>query len=261
MNAEEALVYLESLLPQAHLNTLQIAIFQQVWQNCSYLEIARNSGYGLSHIKQTGSELWQLLSQNLGEKVSKTNVQKVLKRYASSHQSAKATAAIAHPAPHCDWGEAADIPAFCGRLAELETLKEWVVNDRARLIGLFGMGGMGKTTLSIRLAQRIATNANQAQPFQFVVWRSLRNAPPLGDLLTDLVQALAPKQTVILPETPQAQIRGLLDRLKAHRCLIILDNAESLMRSHDCTGSFLPGYEGYAELLTAIGETRHSTLR
>jgi hypothetical protein len=73
MNAEEALACLEVLLPQTHLNKLQISIFQQVWEDHSYLQIAQDSGYGLSHIKQTGSELWQLLSQNLGEKVSKTN--------------------------------------------------------------------------------------------------------------------------------------------------------------------------------------------
>ncbi|MGG6270276.1 NB-ARC domain-containing protein [Leptolyngbya sp. AN03gr2] len=259
MNAEEALACLENLLPHAHLNKLQVAIFQQVWEDRSYLEIAKNSGYGLSHIKQTGSELWQLLSQRLGEKVNKTNVQTVLKRYTNRDRTEQMPAVLNHSiAPQCDWGEAVDTPAFLGRIAELETLERWIVHDRCRLIGLFGMGGIGKTTLSIRLAQRVA-ESDELQPFEFVIWRSLRNAPPIRDLLASLMQVFAQDQAPTFSETLEAQIRDLIGYLKAHRCLIILDNAESVMRPHDSTGSFQSGYEGYKELLATIGETQHQS--
>lgn len=259
MNAEEALACLEHLLPHAHLNKLQVAIFQQVWEDRSYVEIAKNSGYGLSHIKQTGSELWQLLSQSLGEKVNKTNVHAVLKRYANRDRTERNPVALNHlVAPHCDWGEAADIPAFLGRISELETLERWIVHDRCRLIGVFGMGGIGKTTLSIRLAQRVAAS-DESQPFEFVVWRSLRNAPPIRDLLADLMQGLTQNQASTISETLEAQIRDLMEHLKAHRCLLILDNAESVMRPHDSTGSFQAGYEGYGEFLAMIGETQHQS--
>jgi hypothetical protein len=41
-----------------------------------------------------------------------------------------------------DWGEAVDVSIFYGRTAELETLEQWVVSDRCRLIALLGMGGI-----------------------------------------------------------------------------------------------------------------------
>jgi WD40 repeat protein len=81
MNVEEAQAHLDTMLPQLSLSKLQIEIFRAVWAEQSYHQIARHCGYGLSHIKQTGSELWQLLSQGLGEKVTKGNVKTVFKRY------------------------------------------------------------------------------------------------------------------------------------------------------------------------------------
>ena len=54
---------------------------------------------------------------------------------------------------HCHWGEAPDIPAFFGRETELKTLKEWIIKDRCRLIAIIGIGGIGKTAVSIKLGK------------------------------------------------------------------------------------------------------------
>jgi hypothetical protein len=48
-----------------------------------------------------------------------------------------------------DWGEAPDISAFYGRMEELTQLEQWMVHDRCRLVALLGMGGIGKTALSV----------------------------------------------------------------------------------------------------------------
>ncbi len=83
-----------------------------------------------------------------------------------------------------DWGEAFDVSVFYGRTEELDTLEQWIVRDRCRLVALLGMGGIGKTSLSIKLAQKI-----QAQ-FDYVIWRSLTNAPLLKDILADMIKFL-----------------------------------------------------------------------
>ncbi|GAB4376184.1 MAG: NB-ARC domain-containing protein [Elainellaceae cyanobacterium] len=146
-----------------------------------------------------------------------------------------------------DWGEAPDVSRFYGRTTELATLTQWILQDHCRLIGILGIGGIGKTTLSVKLAEQVQDQ------FTYVIWRSLRNAPLLETLLADLVPFLSGQQ-----ET-KADVSSFLQCLRKHRCLVILDNAESLLDSEHRSGQYRPGYEAYGELLHAIAETRHSS--
>ena len=60
---------------------------------------------------------------------------------------------------------------------------------------------MGKTYLSLKLARQI-----QGQ-FEAVIWRSLRNAPTLPTLLTDLIQVFSAQTLSALPQTGANKIR------------------------------------------------------
>jgi WD40 repeat protein len=301
MNAEEALGIIEKVLNKDCLSKLQALVFQQSWEELSYQEIARNIGYEVGYVKQTGSQLWQQLSQALGEKVSKSNVQVVLSRYVNrvpeAHEiafqapmpiaddltipngnlrsssfspvfmdeappslhvaTALAPAYRLHPTGQLDWGEAPDASVFYGRQQELERLEGWIQHDRCRLVGVFGVGGIGKTTLSVLLTQHLVGN------FEFIIWRSLRNAPPLQDLLADLLAIIAPPQGEIahprLPDSLDGRMRQLLENLRAHRCLLILDNGETILQQGDRSGTYLPGYEGYGQLLQMMGESWHQS--
>ena len=84
MDAKAALAWVDTLVftkTGERLSTLQRTIIQQVWQGRKYLEIAEYYGYTEGHIKDEGSQLWKLLSKELGEKITKINCRSAIERY------------------------------------------------------------------------------------------------------------------------------------------------------------------------------------
>lgn len=158
------------------------------------------------------------------------------------------------PDPKTDWGEKPDTALFFGRTADRTTLGQWIDADRCRLIALLGMGGMGKTALAAKLA-------DQGYPqFDYVIWRSLREAPPLDDLLVRLIQFLSDQQETeaTLPPSQGERIIRLLHYLRVHRCLLVLDNLESMLQAGSA-GQYRAGYENYGALLQQLGAADHQS--
>jgi len=166
-----------------------------------------------------------------------------------------------------DWGDAPDVPVFFGRTEELATLEQWIIKDRCRLVAILGMGGIGKTGLSVKLGKggigktdlSLKLARGIQDEFEYVIWRSLINAPPVTDILADLIKFLSNHQEIDLPDTVDKQVSRLLHYLKAHRCLLILDNAEAILRDGDRAGQYREGYEGYGQLLKKVGEVSHQS--
>lgn len=154
---------------------------------------------------------------------------------------------------HSDWGEAPDVTAFYGRVKELFTLKEWLGRENCRLVAILGMGGIGKTALSIKLAQQVQDR------FDYVIWRSLHQALPLEELLNDWLEFLshrtAPAGNIDISES----ISRLIECLRRYRCLLVLDNIEAILSSGDFVGHYRSGYKSYGELFKRIAETPHQS--
>lgn len=152
-----------------------------------------------------------------------------------------------------DWGEAIDVSTFYGRTDEIATLEQWIVADRCRLITIIGMGGIGKTALSAKVTQQVADE------FECLIWRSLRNAPPIQELLAGVLCILSNQKTENLPDTIDTRISLLLQYMRTQRCLLVLDNVESILYSGGLARAYLPDYEGYGQLLRCIGESNHQS--
>ncbi|RIK38921.1 MAG: hypothetical protein DCC55_19620 [Chloroflexi bacterium] len=156
------------------------------------------------------------------------------------------------PAPRQDWGEAPATTTFYGRQNEQDRLRRWLGEDRHRLVAVLGMGGMGKTTLVARVARAIAGH------FDFVFWRSLLNAPPMSDILRQALQFLSHQQLTQLPESISEQMNMLFERLRQHRCLLVLDNTESILEAGQA-GQYRSGYEGYGQLVERMAQSEHQS--
>lgn len=151
--------------------------------------------------------------------------------------------------PHIDWGEAPDVSVFFGREAEIATLSQWVVDDSCRLVAVLGMGGMGKTTLATKLVETLIEPPGSK--FEHIVWRSLRHAPALDELLEDLVVLVSNHQDT------GGTLKRLLYWLRQTRCLLVFDNVETILAEGERAGYFRAGYEDYGDLLQLVAETRH----
>ena len=158
------------------------------------------------------------------------------------------------PNSHQDWDNAVDTSVFYGRERELAQLWQWIVCNRCRVVGVLGMGGIGKSAIAVKAALQMQSE------FEIVVWRSLTHAPPLADLLSSLLKFLMPLygEDPVIPPTLDEKFSKLMQYLRSRRCLIMLDNVEVILDSQR-VGQWSAGYEAYGQLLKTIGQTPHQS--
>ncbi len=113
MTVEEALNIVDSVLQGKSFSTVQELIFRYTWEGKTYLEIADIAGYDSAYIRDVGYKLWQMLSKAFGERVTKNNLQVVIRRYAARHSN-KAQLA---PLPNNDFGSS--IARVLGQISRL----------------------------------------------------------------------------------------------------------------------------------------------
>ena len=115
-----------------------------------------------------------------------------------------------------DWGEVPDTSIFYGRFKEMSQLRRWVLEERCRLLALLGIGGIGKSTLAVKLGLQIQDE------FDVVVWRSLQHGPSVQDELISVLQFLlsALRKEMVIPESFDGKRLKLMECLRNNRCLL-----------------------------------------
>ncbi|MBE9039964.1 NB-ARC domain-containing protein [Oscillatoriales cyanobacterium LEGE 11467] len=161
--------------------------------------------------------------------------------------------------PRQDWGEAPDISSFYGRATELDCLERLIVSQRCKLVAVLGIGGIGKTSLAVRLVDQIQDK------FDCLIWKSLLGTPPLPQLLESLIQFLSDGRETLESKDIQVGISQLMGHLQQQRCLLVFDEVEAILGSREgksrrrTIGQYLKGYEGYGNLFKRMGSDRHQS--
>ena len=259
-----------------HLDSLQESILQGIWEHQDYEKIAKDNQRSYDHIKKEAWKLWQLLSDVFEEDIKKSNVRSILENKASSiidhfvnspnsnnisnsrvnicrennsysENNLKKSSNFPdndHQSPIIDLIKAPELRYNYGRKLEISTLKEWLDN-KTRLITIYGLTGIGKTALTLKLVSEIAPQ------FDYIIYRSLENIPQLIALKDDLKQFFAQSLSTPLPD--------IIDYLSSYRCLIILDDVQNIFKPGELAGKYLNDCQDYHKFFQQIATTSHQS--
>ncbi|MCT7952371.1 AAA family ATPase [Ancylothrix sp. C2] len=263
-----------------HFDSLQKLILEEVWQGKKYTEIAKKCNRSEEHIKQVARKLWKLLSELLEEDIKQANVRSILERkvistiynygkssqivgYMKSHinictenrpypeeikppsPSPPDTPQNKNQTPIIDLTQAPALTEYYPRTTEETTLKNWILNTTTPLITIYGLNGIGKSSLTLQLIQEIQTE------FDYIIWQSLNDKPTLTTLQTNLKQ--------IFSQTQKTPFPTILDYFRTYRCLVIIDDLQNIFKTREIAGQYLHEYEDYHNFFKQIATTTHQS--
>ena len=248
MGIDAAVEYADQVLYERtgrHLSDLQSCIIQQSCQGRTYGQVAATAGYSEGHIKDVASQLWRLLSEALGERITKGNlrsrlinrVKRTLKKASPLHHS-PASLHAAEPAPPLAVAEASVPIPFIGREQALQTLQTLSLTHPAIVIQ--GEGGIGKTTLAQQYAQRFE------KTLELLMAKESANITPAESVVEEWLRQH-------FDEEPGRAFGVTLSRLKHHlqqsSAVVLIDNLEPAL---DRRGQLILAHRNYVELLRVL---------
>ncbi|GJM39919.1 MAG: transcriptional activator [Ardenticatenaceae bacterium] len=129
---------------------------------------------------------------------------------------------------------------FIGRQTELVALDDLLAAPQTRLVTILGQGGMGKTRLSLAVAERQLMGQKFGQGVFFVALAGLSETDRIVSAIAEAMQ--------ILLEKGESQ---LLNYLKAKEILLVLDNYEHLLAGRDLVSRLLQAAPNLQVLVTS----------
>jgi hypothetical protein len=279
MNVNEALQFADSVVFEQtgkHLDDLQRAVVEGTWQRQTYDDMAKKYQVTKNHLSDVGSQLWQLLSEALGEDIKKSNFCSTLTRlsvlsspiiiqsnnqqnnnhtfnfelkelsrideiFQKNNQNSKS---LNH-----DLTLAPQIISFYERETELKTLSHWLLNQNIRLISVLGLSGIGKTALVKRF---VDLNLDK---FEVIIWRSLKFPKSLELLVDDILTTCNQSPHEIIAD----KLKQLFAILTEKKSLIILDDVQNLFIPGVFAGQYQTEYQDYQSLFKMITDIEHQS--
>ena len=256
MDLEIALEFVNQVLvtkTDRSLRPPEVKVLQGTWQGATYEQMAASSSYSANYLmRDIAPKFWKLLSTVFERNISKSNLRIQLEQMYNSSQTklSEKTQVNSQQNEAQNWSRTIAFPSVIyGRTEELNLLRQWIINDSSKLIKIWGLRGIGKTLLMKKIAQEIH------QRYEVVIWRSLKYAPSLTELIEDLLRS----NFGIEEKSKNRLLSQLIAQMRSRPCLIMLDGIEAVLQPKTLSGKYLAGYEDYAEFFKTVAESAHQS--
>jgi hypothetical protein len=254
---------------ERQLEDAEIALIEALLCDFSlgYEEIAQARGYSKNYLRgQVGPRLWQDLSSvfqaSFKKPINKANFERFVDylaekfnlRDAIDLQQIKSllerNSTNLKVRPHNPQKPA----QFYGREVELAKLSSLLSDYQC--VSLVGAIGIGKTVLASAWVQLFGQ-----EQFDVVVWKSIIHAPTPELLVKDLISTIHPTQQELTDSASFAdRLNFLMALFQQHRCLIVLDSAESIIQTTAISALNAYGdLQDYNQLIRYITEQQHQS--
>ncbi len=124
-----------------------------------------------------------------------------------------------------DGVEIPDVSVFHGRQEELNKLKQWIIDNKSQVVAIWGMAGIGKSLLAAKLADEIKGEFDHK-----IIWRSLEHPKAITKFNEDLIL------------------------FQDSRCLLVLDNWDTILKKGDFAGQYEEKYKEYGQLIRQLAK-------
>ncbi len=238
MGVDEALDFADELVFREtgdHFDDVMREIFKRAWDGQIYEQIAQELGYEEGYMRFLGARLCALLTQALGENVSKPNFKSALER---QHRACMLRVQLIT--------KMSDNANFVGREHAIADLNK-LVNQNAKIIVIQGEGGLGKTTLARKYLD------TQGFDLQLELWMPTQQ------------ESITPAESVVeewlrgnFKEETERDFGINLERLRRRlrdpnqRIGILIDNLESALNGE---GRFIDTRRRYVDLLRVLADS------
>ncbi|MDJ0553187.1 MAG: sigma factor-like helix-turn-helix DNA-binding protein [Microcoleaceae cyanobacterium MO_207.B10] len=278
-SVEDVLNWADKIFNQTgeELTPIQKKILEGAWKGKKHREIAEELHCSESQVKKEAAKLWKKLAKELGEDLKKKNFRYMVEEKHSASKNSRLyqcllqhdnvniggqfiqtiedkkrrspsspdTTQNKNQSPIINLKDAPKLTCNSHRTSEISTLKQWILESNIHLITIYGLNGIGKSALILKLVEEINTE------FDYIIWKTLDDAPQLSTLKTELKEFFSQSQA-----TPLSTI---IDYFRAYRCLVILDDVENIFQSGELAGNYLPDYKNYGKFFKQIASLSHQS--
>lgn len=249
--SEQVVRYINNKLLSAQekhrLSRAEILVLKAAWDNLKYEAIVSDTEYTINYFQSgIAGNLWKSLTKVMGdgEVITKKRFRSFMELrlktnpgLASEGRDAIGDAVLI--------GDPPNTMPFYGRKPELIILKHAVKENK--IVVLSGIAGVGKTAVASKLLERVKSESQGK--FDFLIWKSIHYGPTPGSLAAELLKLFPQNQAEPVDlDSEEFRVTKLIGYLRANRILLILDEAESLLKD-----------EGFKSFLRRIIEDPHKS--